>query len=171
MIWVPLRQSPRPARICFRLIRYAVIPQIVPPFLTYTLLRWDINMRAATIVGFVAGGGIGFFVLETIRKGAYEQYAAALWAVAIVIIIVDHISAALSERIRVGETKWKKKPPQPFYQITAQDAYASLGLALFLYCWSVTRIDLRTLFEPAPTFVRLLHDFLSIDTTPTWWTR
>ena len=54
-----------------QVIRYAMIPQIVPPFLAYTLLRWDINMRSATVVGFVAGGGIGFFVVETIRLGAY----------------------------------------------------------------------------------------------------
>ena len=76
-----------------QVIRYGVIPQIIPPFLGYTLLRWDINMRSATVVGFVAGGGIGYFVLETIRMGAYQQYAAALWAVAVVIIIVDTISS------------------------------------------------------------------------------
>lgn len=75
-----------------QVIRYAVIPQIYPPFLAYTLLRWDINMRSATVVGFVAGGGIGFFVVETIRKGGYQQYAAALWAVAVVIIVVDYVS-------------------------------------------------------------------------------
>jgi len=62
-------------------IRYAVIPQIEPSFLAYALLRWDINMRSASIIGFVAGGGIGFFVVETTRQGAYQQYATALWAV------------------------------------------------------------------------------------------
>lgn len=90
-------------------VRYAVIPQIVPSFLAYTLLRWDINMRSATIVGFVAGGGIGFFIVETIRKSGYTQYAAALWAVAIVIIIVDYVSARWRERILVGEVA---APPQ-----------------------------------------------------------
>ena len=83
-------------------IRYAVIPQVVPPFLGYTLLRWDINMRSATIVGMVAGGGIGFFVIETLRKGAYDQYAAALWAIAVVVIIVDYLSARWRERIAIG---------------------------------------------------------------------
>jgi phosphonate transport system permease protein len=82
-----------------QVIRFGVIPQIIPPFLSYTLLRWDINMRSATVVGFVAGGGIGYFVLETIRMGAYQQYAAALWAVAVVIILVDAISSHLRENI------------------------------------------------------------------------
>ncbi len=80
-------------------IRYAVMPQIMPSFLAYTLLRWDINMRSATVIGFVAGGGIGFFVVETIRMGGYQQYATALWAVAVVIILVDMISAKWRENI------------------------------------------------------------------------
>lgn len=150
----------------FQVIRYAVFPQIIPPFLAYTLLRWDINMRMATVVGFVAGGGIGFFVLETIRKGAYEQYAAALWAIALVIIIVDYISAKWRERILVGETKVRAAAPKPFYQSARAIVYAILGIVGLLYCWDVTGIDLRTLFEPAPTFVRLLHDFVTIDLTP-----
>jgi len=54
-------------------IRHAVIPQIVPSFLAYSLLRWDINMRSATVIGFVAGGGIGFFVVETVRMGGYQH--------------------------------------------------------------------------------------------------
>ncbi|MBM3131155.1 MAG: phosphonate ABC transporter, permease protein PhnE [Chloroflexi bacterium] len=150
----------------FQVIRYAVFPQIIPPFLAYTLLRWDINMRMATVVGFVAGGGIGFFVLETIRKGGYEQYAAALWAIAVVIIIVDYISAKWRERILIGETKVSVAAPKPFYKSPRAIAYAILGIIGLVYCWDVTRIDLRTLFEPAPTFVRLLYDFVTIDLTP-----
>ncbi len=80
-------------------IRHAVIPQIVPSFLAYSLLRWDINMRSATVIGFVAGGGIGFFVVETVRMGGYQQYATALWAVVVVIIIVDYISEKWRESI------------------------------------------------------------------------
>lgn len=146
-------------------IRYAVIPQIVPPFLSYTLLRWDINMRSATIVGIVGGGGIGFFIIQTIQKGAYTQYAAALWAIAIVIILVDYISGTLSERIRAGASRIEQATPKPFYRSPRNMLLLILGLAGFYYCWYITKVDLRTLFEPAPTFVRLVQDFLSIDTT------
>ena len=149
-----------------QVIRFAVIPQIVPPFLAYTLLRWDINMRAATIVGFVAGGGIGFFVLETIRKGAYEQYAAALWAVAIVIIVVDYVSAAWRARILEGDTQIRQAAPKPFYKNPRAILITLLVVFMFWYSWDVTRIDLRALFEPAPTFVRLVRDFMTIDLTP-----
>lgn len=149
-----------------QVIRYAVIPQIVPPFLAYTLLRWDINMRMATVVGFVAGGGIGFYVVETIRKGAYEQYAAALWAVAVVIILVDYISAKWRARILAGEEKVSLEAPKPFYTSLRALAYLALGLALFAFCWQLAQIDLRKLFEPAPTFIKVLRDFVEIDLNP-----
>ncbi len=143
-------------------IRYAVIPQITPSFLAYTLLRWDINMRSATVVGFVAGGGIGFFVVETIRAGGYQQYATALWAVAVVIILVDWISARWRENI-LRDQPVKEAPRHPTLNRLRIAAYILLGLALFIYCWNITEIRLKELFEPAPTFLRLVSDFVHID--------
>jgi phosphonate transport system permease protein len=146
-----------------QVIRYAVIPQIVPPFLAYTLLRWDINMRSATVVGFVAGGGIGFFVVESLRKSAYQQYAAALWAVAIVIMLVDFISARWRERIMVGATHVEAGPPRPFYRSLKSWAYILLGAAVFVYSWQITGIDLKELLNPAPTLGNLIRGFLSFN--------
>ena len=148
-----------------QVLRFAVVPQIVPPFLAYTLLRWDINMRAATIVGFTAGGGIGYFVVETIRLHAFPQYAAALWPVAIVIILVDYVSATWRARI-LEETPGASAGTQNrLARRLRTGVYVVLGVALFLYCFQVTGIDLRALFQPAPTFVRLVRDFLSVDMT------
>jgi phosphonate transport system permease protein len=149
-----------------QVVRYAVIPQIVPPFLAYSLLRWDINMRSATVVGFVAGGGIGFFVLETIRKGGYEQYAAALWAVAVVIIAVDVVSAHWRESILQGDSNRSGAAPQPFYRSPRKLLLVLFGSAVFAYCWNVTQIDLSKLLDPGPTFGRLIRDFLALDLTP-----
>ncbi len=147
-----------------QMMRYAVVPQIIPSFLAYTLLRWDINMRAATIVGFVAGGGIGFFVIETIRMGGYREYAAALWAVAMVIIVVDYISA----RWRASILEDKPRPTDAARRSTAirTAIFVVLGLALFVYSWNVTKINLKDLFQPAPTFFRLIRDFITIDLQP-----
>ncbi len=145
----------------FQVIRYAVIPQIIPSFLSYTLLRWDINMRSATVIGFVAGGGIGFFVLETIRLGGYQQYAAALWAVAVVIIIVDFISSKWRFNILKDQPKTVDKVPT--WKKVRTIIYIFLGVVVFLYCLEITKIDLKSLFDPGPTFGRLLKDFVSID--------
>jgi phosphonate transport system permease protein len=150
----------------FQTIRYAVIPQIVPPFLAYTLLRWDINMRSATVVGFVAGGGIGYFVVETIRKSGYTQYAAALWAVAIVVIIVDYVSAKWRERIMVGTTQTVIKPWRPFYTSLRIWFYIILGGAVFVYLWGLCGIDLKLLLDPAPTLGPFVQRFLSFNLDP-----
>ena len=42
-----------------QIVWYGVVPQIVLPFLSFTIYRWDINVRMATIIGLVGGGGIG----------------------------------------------------------------------------------------------------------------
>lgn len=138
-------------------LRYAVMPQVIPSFLSYLLLRWDINMRSATVVGFVAGGGIGFFVVETTRQGAYQQYATALWVVAIVIILVDAISTRWRSRI-LEDQPYKKDS-----SFLRNAFYVLLGLVLFLYCWNVTEISLADLFSPGKNFGQLLFDFMSID--------
>ena len=147
-------------------IRYAVIPQIVPPFLAFTLLRWDINMRSATIVGMVAGGGIGFFVVESLRKSAYDQYAAALWAVAVVIIVVDYVSAKWRERIMVGTTQVTVQKPRPFYTSLRAWFYILVGAATFIYCWNLSGISLKELLNPASNFGPLVRGFLSLNLDP-----
>ncbi|MCA9906981.1 MAG: ABC transporter permease subunit, partial [Anaerolineae bacterium] len=47
-------------------IMYAVVPQIIPPYIAFTMYRWDINVRMSTIIGFVGGGGIGFLLQQQI---------------------------------------------------------------------------------------------------------
>ncbi len=147
-------------------IRYAVIPQIVPPFLAFTLLRWDINMRSATIVGMVAGGGIGFFIIETLRKSAYPQYAAALWAVAIVIMLVDFLSASWRERIVTGTTQVKIGEPKPFYTSLRAWFYIILGIAAFAYCWQLSGINFAAMLDPGANFPSLIKGFLSFNLDP-----
>jgi phosphonate ABC transporter permease subunit PhnE len=147
-----------------QVIRYAVIPQIVPSFLAYSLLRWDINMRSATVIGFVAGGGIGFFVIETTRMGGYQQYAAALWVVVAVIILVDYISSKWRESILKDQSlRDDDKNKRPALNILRIAAYVILGLIVFVYCWNVAEISIKELFNPGKNFGRLILDFVSID--------
>jgi phosphonate transport system permease protein len=144
-------------------IRFAVIPQVIPSFLSYALLRWDINMRSATVIGFVAGGGIGFFVVETVRLGAYQQYATALWAVAVVIIVVDWLSAKWRESLMKDEPPEEKRRRWTTARILRTALYVVLGTVAFLYCWNVAEISIRSMLHPGKNFVRLLTDFVTID--------
>ncbi len=80
-------------------IVYAVIPQIVPPYVAFTVYRWDVNVRMSTIIGFVGGGGIGYLLQQWIRLLMYEEAGAAVWAIAIVVWALDYTSAVIRERI------------------------------------------------------------------------
>ena len=80
-------------------IVYAVIPQIVPPYISFTMYRWDINVRMSTIIGFAGGGGIGFLLQQNIRLLNYNAAAVNMLAIAIVVASMDYISSRVRERI------------------------------------------------------------------------
>ncbi len=79
-------------------IIYAVVPQIIPSFIAFTMYRWDINVRMSTIVGFVGGGGIGFLLQQQINLLRYRDAGVAVLAIAIVVSVLDYASAAIRER-------------------------------------------------------------------------
>jgi phosphonate transport system permease protein len=78
-----------------QVIVYAVIPQFIPQFISFTLYRWDINVRMATILGFVGGGGIGFLLIQFMNLLQWNQASTALIAIAIVVIAIDWASARI----------------------------------------------------------------------------
>jgi phosphonate transport system permease protein len=80
-----------------QVIVYGVIPQIVPPFVSFTVYRWDINIRASTIIGFVGGGGIGFLLLQWINRTDYKSAGIAVWLIGIIVSILDYASARIRE--------------------------------------------------------------------------
>jgi len=80
-----------------QVVRYAVIPQIIPPFTSFTIYRWDINVRSATIVGFVGGGGLGFLLIELIRINDMRGVSAVFITIAVIVIILDYVSAKIRE--------------------------------------------------------------------------
>lgn len=79
-------------------IIYAVIPQIVPPYISYTMYRWDINVRMSTIIGFAGGGGIGFLLIQNINLLNYRAASAQMLAIAVVVASMDYMSSKLREK-------------------------------------------------------------------------
>ena len=59
-------------------IRYSVVPQVLPAFASYTLWRFEINVRTAAVLGFVGAGGIGYELYTNIRLSYYEDVSAIL---------------------------------------------------------------------------------------------
>jgi phosphonate transport system permease protein len=81
-------------------IIYAVIPQVVPEFMSFSVYHWDINVRISTIIGFVGGGGIGFLLNERLRTFSYHKAGTAILAIVVVVSLLDLFSA----QIRKGVT-------------------------------------------------------------------
>ncbi|MCA9901074.1 MAG: phosphonate ABC transporter, permease protein PhnE [Anaerolineales bacterium] len=82
-----------------QMIVFAVIPQIIPPYIAYTLYRWDINVRMSTIIGFVGGGGIGFLLSQSVRLLRYREASVMMLAIAIVVSLLDYLSANVRRRV------------------------------------------------------------------------
>lgn len=79
-------------------IMFAVVPQIIPPFVSFTIYRWDINVRMSTVIGMVGGGGIGFLLIQWIRLLDYKAAGIAVWFIAITVAILDYVSAEIRAR-------------------------------------------------------------------------
>lgn len=82
-----------------QVVLYAVVPQVALPFLAFTFYRWDVNVRMSTIIGFVGGGGIGFLLQQWINLLKYREAGTALLAIAIVVIVLDTLSAKIRAKL------------------------------------------------------------------------
>lgn len=83
-------------------VRFATLPQVLPNFMSYTLLRVEINVRASTIIGAVGGGGIGEELKLSISRGFGAKTMALILLLFVTILAVDQFSARLRKRL-VGE--------------------------------------------------------------------
>jgi phosphonate transport system permease protein len=84
-------------------IFYAVLPQVWSGFATYSLLRFEINFRGASIMGFVGAGGIGQELLTAVRKFYYSDVSALLVMIIVTVFVLDILTGLVLKRLnRVG---------------------------------------------------------------------
>src|SRR5574341_476991 len=76
-------------------ILYGVIPQSIPDFLSFTIYHWDINIRISTILGYVGGGGIGYYLAQMINTSQNNKAGTAIWAIVIVVWAMDFLSSEI----------------------------------------------------------------------------
>lgn len=79
-------------------IAYGVIPQVMPLWLSYSLYRFESNVRSASVVGMVGAGGIGVILFEVIRSFEYAQTCAVLLMLIVTVSFIDLISSWLRQR-------------------------------------------------------------------------
>lgn len=80
-------------------VRYAIVPQVMPNFMSYFLLRFEINVRASTILGAVGAGGIGEQLRLSISRGHDAKTIAIIFLLFCTIVAVDQFSAWLRKRL------------------------------------------------------------------------
>lgn len=80
-------------------IVYAVLPQALPVVIAYTLLYWESNIRAATVLGLVGAGGIGFKIQVSMRLFQYHDLTTYVIMLVLMVTVIDRASAFLRAKI------------------------------------------------------------------------
>lgn len=80
-------------------VTWAVIPQVIPLWVSYALYRFESNTRAATILGLIGAGGIGQVLIENIRSFQYGKTAAIILIIIVAVTLVDLLSQLLRKRL------------------------------------------------------------------------
>ncbi|MBN1937715.1 MAG: phosphonate ABC transporter, permease protein PhnE, partial [Anaerolineae bacterium] len=150
-----------------QVVVYAVLPQIMPSFLSFTLFRWDINVRMSTVIGLVSDAGLGFLVIQWIRLNRLNSMATAIIAIVLVVAALDALSAWLRRRVIEGRPAGRK--PNPALQAIGRGALIVGLVVTFIWSWRVSRIDIWEFIEGTPDGLRLARAFLVPDlvTRPT----
>ena len=83
----------------WKVFLYGAWPQVIPLYLTYALYYWDHNTRAATILGFVGAGGLGYVLFDAIRLYQFERATTAIILMILLITTIDWFCHFLRKKI------------------------------------------------------------------------
>ena len=82
-----------------QVLAYGILPQVLPHFVSYTLYRWEVNIRVAAIMGFVGAGGLGQRIHIAINLFLEHQLLTLVLAIYVLVTAVDALSALLRRRL------------------------------------------------------------------------
>lgn len=83
-----------------QVVWFGVVPQIVLPYLSFTIYRWDINVRMATVIGLVGGGGIGTMLMQYQGLAKWNEVGMLAIVIAAIVWIMDYTSSKIREAIK-----------------------------------------------------------------------
>jgi phosphonate transport system permease protein len=83
-----------------QVVWYAVVPQIILPYVSFTIYRWDINVRMATVIGLVGGGGIGTMLIQYQGQALWAEVGCIVVVIAVVVWLLDTSSAYIREALK-----------------------------------------------------------------------
>lgn len=82
-----------------QVIRYGVVPQVLPQYLAYTLYVLEVDVRASAVLGLVGAGGIGHLLLADLNLMRYRNVGSIVVVMLIAVVVMDYISTKLRERL------------------------------------------------------------------------
>jgi len=140
-----------------QMVVYAVLPQILPTFTSFTLFRWDINVRLSTVIGLVSDAGLGFLVIQWIRLNRFSSMATAIIAIVLVVAGLDYISSRVRQRIIEGTPAGQEAGP---WRRRLTRAGIAIAFAfLFIWSWQTAEIEFQELVAGAPDGLRIARAF------------
>jgi phosphonate transport system permease protein len=87
-----------------KVVRFGVLPQVLPVMLSFSLYMFESNTRSATILGIVGAGGIGLLLSDRIRTHAWDQVSVCIILILVTVYFIDFLSAKLRNRL-TGSTR------------------------------------------------------------------
>ena len=83
-----------------QIVWYGIVPQIILPYISFTIYRWDINVRMATVIGLVGGGGIGTLLIQYQGQALWREVGALAFLIVLVVWALDTASAHIREALK-----------------------------------------------------------------------
>ena len=86
----------------FQKIRYGIMPQIIPNFISTVIYRFDINMKDATTLGIVGAGGIGASLIQCITSSRWSMVGSYLFGMVLLMLVIEWVSTRIRNRLTRG---------------------------------------------------------------------
>lgn len=83
-----------------QIVWYAIVPQVLLPYISFIVYRWDINVRMATVIGLVGGGGIGTMLVQYQGQAMWREVGCIIAVIALVVWALDQASAHIREALK-----------------------------------------------------------------------
>jgi len=85
-----------------QLIRYAVLPQVMPSLLTNSMFRFEVNIRASVLLGAIGSGGIGYELMQSMNQLEYHKTTVAVVVSLLLVFLAERLSDAIRSRVLEG---------------------------------------------------------------------
>ena len=82
-----------------QVILFAVIPQAIPAFISYSIFRFDVSIRSATVLGLVGAGGLGFSLIKTLKLFRYPETATCILVIFLLVWATDWVCSKWRAKI------------------------------------------------------------------------